>query len=443
MPFKTQVILFLLGPHWIKVPPLSLVYLENFLSQNGFKVKIIDLNIIFYNLLKIPKKEWLSLNPQFENNIYSQIKEKSPEIIERIISDISNSKAMILGFSLFNRNRKATIDFVNDINKVNQSKTLVFGGPEVLFEYYRDSFFSEINHRIDSYFVLGEGELPLLKLCKHIYNSKEISFSLHKGKKIIKYSEIENPDSLPFLNFDHLNLEFYNAQTIPLFSSRGCIKRCTFCSECKLFKNFRQHSPEYMVKLIKNLVAMHEITTFSFHDSLINAILEWLDKFCSLLIKENLKIKWEAQLAIRNDMSLELFEKMKLSGCYNLFVGLESGSDKILKLMHKGYTSKQAKEFFEKLSQAKLQFEISLIVGFPEENENDFKQTLEFIKQNKKHIPKIAQVNPFVEYAPSRIHRQTYESAIIAKTRVNRLLEMFEEEKIKHTASFVNNLSTK
>ncbi|MDD5005321.1 MAG: radical SAM protein [Candidatus Omnitrophica bacterium] len=435
----TRLILFLLGPHWLKVPPLSLIFLENFLSANGFKTKIIDLNIISYNLLKLPGKEWLSLNPELENNIFSRIKKGHAGLIGELIRQISNSKAKVLGFSLYSRNHKATMDLIGEIIHATKSKTFVFGGPEILFEYHRKTFFEQINSD-NSYFVLGEGELPLLNICEHIYNSKSLNTASYKNKRIIMYDEIADLNALPLLDFNGFDLKNYNSWALPLFSSRGCIKRCSFCSECKLYKTFRQHSPEYMAELIKSLVTKHGITTFSFHDSLINADWDWLDKFCSLLIKENQRIKWEAQLAIRKDTPEDLFKKMKDSGCYNLFVGLESASDKILKLMHKGYDADEAKEFFRKLSCAGLQFEVSLITGFPGENEEDFRKTLEFLKENKKYIPKIAQVNPFVEYPPSQINKQNSLLGETVKNRTDILLRMFAQERIKFTSSFINNL---
>ena len=87
-----------------------------------------------------------------------------------------------------------------------------------------------------------------------------------------------------------------------------------------------------------------------------------------------------------------------------------------------------------------LQFEISLITGFPDETEEDFNQTLYFIKDNKKLIPKIAQVNPFVEYPPSKINKTGLASIKASRGRVSKLIKMLDEENIKYTSSFINNL---
>ncbi len=420
------------------MPPLSLLFLESFLASHGFKTKIIDLSIIFYNLLKLPKKEWLSLNSGFENNILNKIKKEFPGLIDELIYKISNSRARILGFSLYGRNRRSTKDFIDEITKTDKSRVIVIGGPEILFEYHRNSFFSDFDDS-NAYFVLGEGEQPLLDICNHVYNNKSLRIQSHKDKKTILYNEVAHLDNLPFANFDNLNLEYYNLNTIPLFSSRGCIRKCKFCSEYKLYKKYRQHSPEYMLKFIEYALDKYKAVNFSFHDSVLNADLLWLDRFCSLIIKNKMKIKWEAQFIVRNDMPMELLRKIKSSGCYNLFIGLESGSDRILKLMNKGYNSKIASDFFKKLFLSGLQYEISLIAGFPYESDKDFNDNIEFIRRNKQHIPKIAQVNPFVEYPPSSINKNYAEAKVVAN-RVNRIIEMLKQERIKYTHSFINNL---
>jgi radical SAM superfamily enzyme YgiQ (UPF0313 family) len=128
---------------------------------------------------------------------------------------------------------------------------------------------------------------------------------------------------------------------------------------------------------------------------------------------------------------------MKKSGCYNLFVGLESGSNNMLRAMNKGFNLETALDFFKSLNKAKLQFEISLIFGYPGETEGNFRDSLDFIRQNKKLIPKIAQANPFVDYLGD--HENKYPLNTV-KSRIRKFLRILELEKIRYTKSFINNL---
>jgi radical SAM superfamily enzyme YgiQ (UPF0313 family) len=298
------------------------------------------------------------------------------------------------------------------------SKKIIFGGPQTAFLDWQNT--------LDGCYswVVGEGEIPLSKILGQDKNT------------LYRFEEIENLDTLPFLDFKPLGPTLYSA-VIPLFSSRGCNYNCNFCSEKKLYKKFRHHSARYMLEQIKHLKNKYKINNFVFCDSMINYSNAWLTELCSLVIKNKLNINWEAQMRIDKKFSVELGKLMKESGCYNLFIGLESASDNILGDMNKGFNRGNAAEFFKKLNKAGLQFEISLIFGYPGEEEKDFKETIDFIIKNKKLIPKIAQANPFVDYLGNL--GNTYPSEE-AKLRILKFLRILELEKIPYTKSFINNL---
>ncbi|MDP2924603.1 MAG: radical SAM protein [Candidatus Omnitrophota bacterium] len=405
------------APSWLKTPPLSLVYLKNYLKSKCCRVKIRDLNIEFFKLSNLSTKEWLALNQDFEKNLFKALEKKFNYLLEKLYREIENYE--LIGLSISKRNAPFSLALAEEIRKKYPHKKIVFGGPQTLFLGWQD----KLDHNY--HWVIGEGEIPLYKI-------------LNGDKSMVhRFDEIENLDKLPFLNFEPLNLKLYS-QYIPLFSSRGCMHNCKFCSEKKLYKKFKYHSPQYMIEQIKFLMKKYKTNSLVFCDSLINYNNEWLEKFCSLTITNNLNIKWEAQMRIDPNFTVELGMRMKTSGCYNLFVGLESASDEVLQSMQKGFTQEIALGFFEKLNKAGLQFEISLIFGYPGETEVDFKKTLNFITKNKKIIPKIAQANPFVDYM-NGFSNETFPTKI-AMERTNFFLKNIEREKIKYTKSFINNL---
>jgi len=129
---------------------------------------------------------------------------------------------------------------------------------------------------------------------------------------------------------------------------------------------------------------------------------------------------------------------MQKSGCYNLFIGLESGSDAVLDNMRKGFTARTAERFLKTLYRQGLHFEISLIFGYPRETEKEFRETINFIRKNKKNIPKIAQVNPFTDYLNRFSHQSPFKDE--PKEKVKVFLKVLEDENIRYTKSFINNL---
>jgi radical SAM superfamily enzyme YgiQ (UPF0313 family) len=193
-----------------------------------------------------------------------------------------------------------------------------------------------------------------------------------------------------------------------------------------------------MAELIKSLARRHTINNFVFCDSMINFRNDWLAELCERLINEDIKIHWEAQMRVDDNFTPALAELMRRSGCFNLFVGLESGCDNTLKNMNKGFTAAAAAGFFQKLKKGNLNFEISLITGYPGEKESDFAETLEFLAKNKENIPKIAQVNPFVDYLGE--YPGKHFPGRDGKKRVKAVMKFIEREKMKYTKSFINNL---
>jgi len=404
-------------PGWLKSPPLGAAYLKTFLEKNGIETKVLDLNMALFQLYNLPKSEWLALNDNFERGLFDESERTFTQFFNNIYRRLENSQ--IIGFSLFKRNAHFTLSLARRIREKFPQKRIVFGGPQTIF-------LDKMGILDKNYtWVIGEGELPFLKIAQG------------DKARIFRFEEIQELDTLPFLDFDSFSLKSYQP-VLPLFSSRGCRFKCAFCSENLLYQKFRQHSPGYIVDEIKNLKIKYDINTFVFCDSMINSDIDWLNAFCDKLITQELNIKWEAQLRIAANFPPEVALKMKKSGCYNLFIGLESGSDRILNLMQKGFSGETAAAFFNCLKTAQLHFEISLIFGYPEETENDFQETIAFILKNKELIPKVAQVNPFVDYL-NAFPDKTFPSADGLK-RVTNFIDFLNKEEIIYTRSFINNL---
>lgn len=404
-------------PSWTKTVPLSLVYLENYLKKHGLKVKVRDLNIELFKTFALRPKEWLALNREFEKNLFQKTRISNPSFLNTLYKDIAEYD--YIGFSIFKRNADFTFSLAKEIKEKFPAKKIIFGGPHVLFLKWNNSL------NDTDFWVTGEGEISLSKIL------------LGEKNKIYAFEEVSNLDTLDFLDFSCLDLKNYSP-VIPLLSSRGCNFNCKFCTEKELFKEFRYHSAKYMAEMINKLHKEHNINSFVFCDSLINYDNSWLSELCSLLIKKSIPIKWEAQMRVDRNFNANLGALMRKSGCYNLFIGLESASDITLKNMNKGFDAQTAIDFFSKLKDAGLQFEVSLIFGYPGEDEIRFQETLDFIVKNKKIIPKIAQANPFVDYFEN-FPQNTF-PAETAKTRVETFLKVIETEKIKYTRSFINNL---
>ena len=183
---------------------------------------------------------------------------------------------------------------------------------------------------------------------------------------------------------------------------------------------------------------------FIFFDSLLNADLAALEELCDKIMENFGVLRWEAQMVIRSDMSESLLKKMKKSGCYHLFIGLESGCAATLRRMNKGFSPDEASMFFAKLNSAGLTFGISVIVGYPGETRKDFEESLDFIVRHRDIIPKIEQVNPFTYYdGTSAAKEADYKLNNSALSRMNYFLRRIKEYRFRYTNAFLGNLIEK
>lgn len=431
---KTAIVLT--PPFWPNMPPTSLVHLGAFLLSKGQNISAYDLNNRFFNLADDSlKKEWrISSNAHLEKNMPKILKEQFAQALEHSIDELSEYQ--IIGFSCYRSNLSTTLEFVKTIQKRNPNIKIVLGGPEITRHYFKDKTLLENDpFSAADFIVVGEGEKPFYDFMQGAIEDK-----------IAYFQELDNLNGYnPIEGYRLLNKTQYpRKDCVPLLLNRGCLRICRFCSERLLYKETRTRSIENVIKEIDTHLRGSQIKSFVFHDSMLNMNLARLERLCDEIIKRFGRISWEAQMGVRPEMPDRLFAKMAQSGCYNLFIGLESGSDNTLLDMHKGFTSMDALMFFKKLKKAGLAFGVSLIVGFPGETEEDAQESLRFLIDNKDYIPKIEQINPFVYYegTDTKLEDDYSRQAQIVE-RTNMFIDELRKNNFKMTRAFTNNLIAK
>ena len=396
-------ILLIQSPPWGSyAPPLGIAYLVTFLKSHGFDAAIYDLNMdIFLHSPEEIKGKWDTQDFEFwaSGKAVDSLQYQIESLVEKIIS----FNAGVIGFSA----TFASVPFLNRLLSMLRKKTgdrdlvIIVGGGGASHREGRSLFQKDLIN----YFVVGEGECPLLCLLKSVQGRQVVlansQCAVWKDSPddfavCLKTIHPESVDinTIPFPTFEEFDIEAYTQRDlIPLISSRGCIRNCTFCFDSPLKKPYRVRDPEKVAQEMKYHVQRYNRKRFEFCDLLINGDLEFLDEFCTRLIDMDLGVAWGGQATVRKDMSSALIKKMKRAGCGGLTFGMESFSDHVLKLMSKGSTVQDSKGMLVKVKEAGMRAEINLIVGFPGETEEDVAETIDFIRQNSALIDKINSLN--------------------------------------------------
>ena len=224
----------------------------------------------------------------------------------------------------------------------------------------------------------------------------------HDHTVCVQGPRLQNIDQIPFPTYKGFDMDSYtDNRFVSILGSRGCIRKCSFCNDTVMWgKPFRMRSAENVVGEMEYCVEKHDKQIFKFNDLILNGSISFLNRFSELLIQKRFKarhfndylpIEWHGQIAVRKDMDFPLFKKMKYAGFTVANIGVESFSNNVLRLMNKGYSSDEAIRFLKHLKEAGIEIQINMIVGFPGETEDDF-------KENQDYLLKAA---PYIDYVGS------------------------------------------
>jgi anaerobic magnesium-protoporphyrin IX monomethyl ester cyclase len=199
---------------------------------------------------------------------------------------------------------------------------------------------------------------------------------------------IENLDALPFPAWHHLDLMKYfdGGKLYPyidIISGRGCPNRCIFCLWPQVMHGtrYRFRSPANVVDEIERDIEFCPQVLkggeFFFEDDTFTVDKSRAIQICEEILRRGLEITFSVN-ARADSADLQMFTMMKRSGCRELLVGFESGSQKILDRAHKNIILDESRRFMEFARKARLDVHGCFVIGLPGETEKTAQQTLEF-----------------------------------------------------------------
>jgi radical SAM superfamily enzyme YgiQ (UPF0313 family) len=314
--------------------------------------------------------------------------------IEKTAKAALNSGAKIIGISCLTENRYSAIKTLREIKRLDKSTVTIIGGLHATFS---DKLLLE-NYKFIDIVVRGEGEETLLELIKGIRNKnhldKILGISFRKDGKIISNPPrpfIKDIETLPFPAYDLFPMASYPLppdikgvkQSSLITTSRGCPMGCKFCETTMAWgRGIRSTSAERLFDEVKHLYEKFGIDYIRFADDLFTLKKEKVIKFCNLVIKNKLPIKFRIQARV-DTVDEEMLNTLKKAGCDLIEYGAESGSNKILKVIGKNITTEKIKKAVELTRKAGIGVKYFLIVGLLEEGPNETWETFKLIKETK------------------------------------------------------------
>lgn len=249
------------------------------------------------------------------------------------------------------------------------------------------------------YIIIGEGEETLGELMQHITTSSEDPHQINglqfiSSTGIVKTSKrnvMKAIDDLPVPAWDLVNMNEYKSRwlassgyfSLNLSTTRGCPFHCNWCAKPIYGNRYNVHSPKRIVEEIKNLMQEYGANHFWMTDDIFGLKPGWIKEFADLVQEENLRFKFKIQSRadlLTNDNTIA---ELARAGCESVWMGAESGSQKILDAMDKGITIKQIYDASNGLKKAGIKPAFFLQFGYPGEDKSDIQSTLKMIADLK------------------------------------------------------------
>ena len=359
-----------------QTPSLGLVSIATYLKRSfpQIFVKIID-----------QQNQNSSLNARVESYLHSFLKEESPELV---------------GIQSYSYNFLSACKTAKEVRSILPKAFIVLGGPHpsVVPKEVLD-YCIEIDGA-----VVGEGEKVLEELVEtkddpdshEKYGFKRSIDGLYtRHSSFVSRQPIEDLDSIPYPDWSVVQYKQRYARAysykyrmmeflFPISTSRGCCFNCQFCLSSYLSKNIRMRSPKSVIEEIIYNWETYNARFFYFTDPNFLYDINRAENICDL-IREEIYYKRNGRLSFRiqtraNFDNEKILYKLRATGCELIFLGIESGDDKVLKYNKPGQTVKMVEKVVANIRRVGIRVKASFLLGLPFETEESIQKTVSFIQ---------------------------------------------------------------
>jgi anaerobic magnesium-protoporphyrin IX monomethyl ester cyclase len=340
------------------LPPIGLGYIATHLENNGIDVQLIDAVDQRISLIDL-------------------------------ISTINYLKPEFLALNVFTTNQHLVKEIVESIAIETH---IIIGGLSTK-ELYKSIKTWDTNNKID--IVIGDGELITLDIVHGTLNQdpfdKTDNCRVFKVDGCSEYF-VKDISNVPLSRKFFLNepvkhpFGFFEANIV---TSRGCIYSCTFCAASRVLNRdfpIRERSNSSVITELEGIKQKYpKVSSIRVLDDLFlktkDSVVKAIDVF------SHFDFQWRSMAHVNtfNDVDLATLRLLKKSGCSELFIGIESGSPKILRAIKKTHNLETIVNNLSRVLEADINIKGYFIYGFPDETQEDMDMTYE-LASRLKHV---------------------------------------------------------
>ena len=265
---------------------------------------------------------------------------------------------------------------------------LILGGPDITYncENY-------LNSGVD-FLIIGEGEQTTLELynaiVSHLDYSKITGIAyLENGsvKKTPPRLKMKDLSELPLPNRAAIPVKKYletwktnhGMSSMTISTQRGCPYTCKWCSTAVYGQSYRRRPAELVAEELLMLKNTYNPDSIWFVDDVFTVSHKWIKSFHKEVIKQNAIIPFEC-ITRAERLNDEVLQLLKEAGCYRIWIGAESGSQKIIDAMDRRVDVDVVKEAIQKTNAIGMETGTFIMVGYPGEDEKDINETITYLK---------------------------------------------------------------
>lgn len=373
--------------------PMGLAYLAGSAIREGHEVLI-------YNGEHDPKLDYVNLTTYSSNyhHYLDALEDRTHPTWKKIAALMGDFRPDVVGITSFSVKFPSAKRIAAIAKDYNSTIPVIMGGQHATI--MTEDVLSDPN--ID-FVARGEGELTLVEFLRQLGGDRQwdkvVGLSFKTGGRVV-----HNPPRPLISDLDELayparqclhDVEHYEPQNLAkLFASRGCPYQCYYCGTQNIWTHrVRHHSAQRVVEEIRQVKKEYGATYFTFFDDVFAVDKRRAMELTKEMMQAHLDIRWDC-LTRANLVSDELLTNMKKAGCVKIDMGVESGSEKVLKDIKKGLTKQQIIEGARLIKKHGIFLYAFFMIGLPTETEEDIRQTKEFLNELKPHWAGISIFTP-------------------------------------------------